>query len=280
MRKTIAIVLLYILTEVFSSMIMLVVLSSFYQNDIEKMLFLPQTIVAGVIMGFYQLSIALFFFRVLSKYFLSTDLFKNILTFRFADFIKGSFFAFLVLTLLSLTLFWSHFQSFQILDITPRYLVLGFIATLVLVIKEEIVFRGFVLGYMENKTRRYVAIIFSSVLFGAVHAFTKDFDFLSFIEITTSGLILSILFYKKKNIWLPIGLHFGWNYFILFIYNTDEDMFSTPFLSGTKLVNSVWIDSAYLLLIMLICVVLFITNRKNIFISSVQLNNLSDEQTR
>jgi membrane protease YdiL (CAAX protease family) len=69
---------------------------------------------------------------------------------------------------------------------------------------EEVFFRGslqpILIGWFRNV---HIGIIFSAVIFSAIHG--SYFGFLPRIGL---GLVLSIVFYQSKNLWLSILLHF------------------------------------------------------------------------
>ncbi len=71
-------------------------------------------------------------------------------------------------------------------------------------IVEEIFFRGglqqVMVGWTKNK---WVGIIITSALFSAVHI-----SYFGFLPRLALGLILGLIFYESKNIWLSILLHF------------------------------------------------------------------------
>lgn len=76
---------------------------------------------------------------------------------------------------------------------------------------EEIAFRGFVLGTLEKATKWPVAACVSSLLFGLVHLINQGATLPAVIGITGAGLLMAFAYRRSGSLWLPIGLHFGWN---------------------------------------------------------------------
>ena len=71
-------------------------------------------------------------------------------------------------------------------------------------IMEEIVFRGGIIGYLvENNA--LLAILISSFLFGIIHGPT---NFISFGMYFFMGIILSVSYYKTKDLRVSISIHF------------------------------------------------------------------------
>lgn len=78
---------------------------------------------------------------------------------------------------------------------------------------EEILVRGYVLRNLMNSFNRYLALVLSSVLFSFMHVANPHIDYFSFIDLFLAGLVLGGTYIYTKNLWFPIGLHFGWNLF-------------------------------------------------------------------
>jgi len=98
------------------------------------------------------------------------------------------------------------------------YLLVAFIGIFALVLSEEIIARGYVLRTLETHFNKAFAIIVSSILFSLFHILRPNTSILGFLNIFLMGCLLSVLCIYFKSLWVPIGLHFGWNY-SLFFYN-------------------------------------------------------------
>jgi len=93
----------------------------------------------------------------------------------------------------------------------------GFIAALAVAIAsavgEEIVFRGIVFRLLEDCTGTAVALCLSAAAFGLVHAGNQGATWVSTLAIALeSGAMLGLVYAATRSLWLPIGLHFGWNF--------------------------------------------------------------------
>jgi membrane protease YdiL (CAAX protease family) len=76
---------------------------------------------------------------------------------------------------------------------------------------EEVLFRGgfqqVFVGWTKNK---WAGIIITSLLFSAIH-----FSYFGFLPRVALGMVLGLIFYYSKNIWLNIILHFLNNAFVV-----------------------------------------------------------------
>lgn len=88
-------------------------------------------------------------------------------------------------------------------------------------ISEEVIFRGYLLNGLSTRFSPKIAIVISSILFSVVHFANGNASILSFINLTTFGLVLGFLFYQYQNIWLVVGLHTAWNFISSIIYGSN-----------------------------------------------------------
>ncbi len=82
---------------------------------------------------------------------------------------------------------------------------------------EEVFFRGIIYRIIEDSLGTDLALAISSLLFGFVHLQNENATFFSGIAIALElGIILGIAFSLTRCLWLPIFLHVGWNFAIVF----------------------------------------------------------------
>jgi len=78
---------------------------------------------------------------------------------------------------------------------------------------EEIVFRGVVYRRLEERLGTALALLVSATLFGLIHAGNPGANWVSTLAIALeSGVLLALAYAATRSLWLPIGLHFGWNF--------------------------------------------------------------------
>lgn len=76
---------------------------------------------------------------------------------------------------------------------------------------EEILFRGFMLQYLMRGYGNWAGILGVGVLFGALHSSNPSASPLSLINTAGFGMLFGAALLRSKDLWLPIGMHFGWN---------------------------------------------------------------------
>jgi membrane protease YdiL (CAAX protease family) len=77
---------------------------------------------------------------------------------------------------------------------------------------EEMLFRGYGFQVLVKGIGAYATILPVSVLFGLAHSQNLNFGPLAFINTVLWGVVLGYAYLRSGDLWLPIGLHFGWNW--------------------------------------------------------------------
>ncbi|MGW3167916.1 CPBP family intramembrane glutamic endopeptidase [Streptomyces sp. NPDC001142] len=78
-------------------------------------------------------------------------------------------------------------------------------------VTEELMFRGLLFRLVERGLGTYIAL--SGVVFGAAHLLNEDASLLGAVAIAIeAGGMLAAAYAATRSLWLPIGLHFGWNF--------------------------------------------------------------------
>ncbi|TDD05995.1 CPBP family intramembrane metalloprotease [Nonomuraea deserti] len=80
-------------------------------------------------------------------------------------------------------------------------------------VAEELVFRGVVFRIMEERTGTVIALVVSTLLFGATHLVNVNATLWGALAIAlTGGIMTTAAYVATRSLWLPIGLHFAWNF--------------------------------------------------------------------
>jgi len=97
--------------------------------------------------------------------------------------------------------------------------------TLNSVLYEELIFRGALLYILIKKLGARTACITSAICFGVYHWFTSGAlgnplqMTIIFIMTGIWGAMFAMAFARTKSLYLPIGLHFGWNFISTVIFS-------------------------------------------------------------
>jgi membrane protease YdiL (CAAX protease family) len=92
-------------------------------------------------------------------------------------------------------------------------LVSGLFAALIAGVFEETVFRGLLFRLSSKILGTWGALLFTAALFGAAHAFNHGATVGSSLAIAIeAGVLLGTAYAATQRLWVPIGLHVGWNF--------------------------------------------------------------------
>ncbi|HZI51601.1 MAG TPA: type II CAAX endopeptidase family protein [Terriglobia bacterium] len=78
-------------------------------------------------------------------------------------------------------------------------------------LNEELVFRGYPLQVFLKGIGPWGAILLISFIFGLLHARNPGATVLSTVNTILAGVFLCRAYLKTRSLWLPYGIHFGWN---------------------------------------------------------------------
>jgi membrane protease YdiL (CAAX protease family) len=93
---------------------------------------------------------------------------------------------------------------------------------------EEIIFRLIIFKLTEELLGSWFALGIQAVLFGFAHMFNENATlFTSFAVIIVGGILYTSAFMYTHRIWLPMGIHTGWNYFQSAIFGMPNS--GTPY---------------------------------------------------
>jgi membrane protease YdiL (CAAX protease family) len=180
-------------------------------QNILKDLGLPANIVLSLF-GFSGMFITAWIFRR----FIDKKSFKS-LGFSFSPF-RNDFFMGLILGIILISVGFGILSASGMLSVVDTnvniVLLIGYVALFTIAsFNEEIMIRGYILNNLCDSMNQYIALFISSLLFSLMHLGNANVTILSFINILLAGILLGIYYIHKRNLWLPIALHFSWNFF-------------------------------------------------------------------
>ena len=119
---------------------------------------------------------------------------------------------------LELAFGWLKVEGFAWQQQSPLTVLQGFLLWLVIFIAvgfyEELLSRGYQLQNLEEGLNTFWAVLLSSMVFGTLHFLNPNANWFSAVGITLSGMFLAYAYLATRKLWLPIGLHIGWNLFL------------------------------------------------------------------
>ena len=166
--------------------------------------------IVGVVITISMIGLYALFVKWFEKHNAKDILFNRIVQ----DTAKGlgvgfCFFICVVLIMMLLGLY--HIESIGTDE--PLKIISAFFLFLVVGTGEEIIFRGVLFRWIDEKWGFMVALIVSALLFGLIHISESNATLWSSIAIAVeAGLLLGAAYKYSGTLWLPIGIHWAWNF--------------------------------------------------------------------
>ncbi len=126
--------------------------------------------------------------------------------------ILGGVGAALIVVVLPLALRLADFE--RVPDERLQWPSLLFVSILLLfgAVGEEMLFRGYGFQVLVRGIGAFATILPVAVLFGLAHSQNLNFGPMALFNTILWGVVLGFAYVRSGDLWLPIGLHFAWNW--------------------------------------------------------------------
>jgi uncharacterized protein len=112
---------------------------------------------------------------------------------------------------------WITFKGFAWQTDPPLMVIGNFILVIFLFLlvgwSEELLSRGYHLQTIASGLNKFWGVIISSVIFGLLHLANPNASWVSAVGIFFAGMFFAFGYLRSGKLWLPIGMHIGWNLF-------------------------------------------------------------------
>lgn len=138
-------------------------------------------------------------------------------------------FSFLLVSLpfafLSVLLYLLNFNNFTSFEITRNFIYFtSFIFLYALI--EELIFRGIIFQALIDRFGIVFTAVFTSLIFSLFHIYNGNFSTFAFINTFLAGMVLGLMYYQTRSLYLPIFFHFFWNFLQKFLLNSNISGYS------------------------------------------------------
>ena len=76
---------------------------------------------------------------------------------------------------------------------------------------EEMLFHGYAFQLLVRSMGAFATILPAGVIFGLSHMGNQNVTVLGILNTLAWGILLGYAYWQSEALWLPLGLHFGWN---------------------------------------------------------------------
>lgn len=96
-------------------------------------------------------------------------------------------------------------------------------------VTEELIFRGVLFRIIEGRIGTWLALALTAALFGMSHLFNAHATLWGALSIAVeAGAMLGAAYVATRNLWVPIGVHFAWNFAEGGIFGTNVSGTDSP----------------------------------------------------
>ena len=125
-------------------------------------------------------------------------------------------------------------------------LLLGLVGILVASAGEELLIRGYAFQMLARATHPWAAVAVTGGIFGWIHYGNPAFSGPALINTVLFGALFGLALVRHRTLWLPYGLHFGWNFALaLFGANLSGLKIKLTAIHVTPVGPEIWTGGAY-----------------------------------
>ena len=77
---------------------------------------------------------------------------------------------------------------------------------------EEMLFHGYAFQLLLGPLGRYAAVLLAGAVFALMHMANPNVSWFGIVNTAGFGVLFGYAFLRSRDLWLPMGLHFGWNF--------------------------------------------------------------------
>jgi len=79
---------------------------------------------------------------------------------------------------------------------------------------QEVLARGYIFQTIQAQVNATWAVIVTAIIFVLYHAAGLQANWLPAINVFFAGVLFGVAYYRSGNLWLPITIHFAWNFLL------------------------------------------------------------------
>ena len=126
-----------------------------------------------------------------------------------------------------------------------RAAALTFLLLLVAAINEEVMFRGYPFQRLVESITPVGAIAVTSALFGLLHLGNPHHTWFSTANTMLVGIPLAVAYLRTRSLWMPIGIHFIWNFLMGFLLGLPVSGLTFPVsVIAARVRGAAWLTGA------------------------------------
>jgi uncharacterized protein len=105
---------------------------------------------------------------------------------------------------------WLHYES--PLTISWASLYVAGVAVMLNIMTQQLLLNGYIFHTIKSYTSPAIAVVVSAILFSGYHFGAFHGAWLPAVNVFQAGLLFCLAYELTGNLWLPMGIHFAWNF--------------------------------------------------------------------
>jgi membrane protease YdiL (CAAX protease family) len=131
----------------------------------------------------------------------------------FTDLLTGLSFGAVYLLVVAGIIYLCGCVSFEKFTWDSQSQLIAFLSFFGVAVGEEIIFRGVLFKWIDKRWGMWPALLVSAFVFGFAHLTNDNGSVWSSISISVeAGLLFGMIYKWSGSLWIPIGIHWTWNY--------------------------------------------------------------------
>lgn len=202
----------------------------------------PTTSIVGHLIDFFVVTGAIFIARRLADKRSFTSLGFRVNKQAGLDILMGiaiPFLLFLIIYAVEYSMGWLKFDSFAWQSDSPALVISQitryFIWFIFVAWNEELVYRGYIMQSLVSGINLTAGILISSIYFGIEHLSNPNSNGMAVAGIFLIGLFFAYAYVRTNQLWLPMSLHLGWNFFESAVFGFPVSGYDRPGLLHTTI---------------------------------------------
>jgi membrane protease YdiL (CAAX protease family) len=106
---------------------------------------------------------------------------------------------------------------------------------------EEVMFRGYPFQRLTESIGAWLAVAVLSTLFAVPHLFNPNSSMFAAFNTAAVGALLGAAYLLTRSLWLPWGIHVGWNFVLAVAYGLSVSGFDTDGPVDGSVMGPVWL---------------------------------------
>lgn len=145
------------------------------------------------------------------------------------SYFKGVIIGITMITIVFVLIFLSDSITVYFIGIKDlNFLIKAFVMFLFQGLREELMYRSYLMPLFSKAFNNSFSILATSVLFTWIHLSNPNLTLMAVFNLFVAGIMFALIYYYTGNIWVVGGIHSFWNFFIANVFGSQVSGIIVP----------------------------------------------------